>query len=268
MKLNIKTADGDYAQALALTLARCLNADVAIDADTDFDADYNLCDDGSVQFASGELITISKFEPVSKLVARLRSRMIEKEGMPAVNIKAVSVTGKGGSGVSTVASIGASIAGELFDKTVLLVSFSAIGGPSERQVYDLLTKGAPEPGGLIRDHSGVIRLEGEKHLNPLGRLSRREAAEILERLGHMPGPDYIVLDVPIASPHWSLCVKAAETVVVVGPDAENEIEPLVRAETGGINRILRFENRREEGKPDMFSETGAAIRRFVQEAVC
>ena len=268
MKINVKTVDKTYGQALALTLARCLKADVAVDAGPEFEADLNLCDDASEEFACGKNIEVSKFEPVSKLVERLRAEMMGSEGDVPVNVKAVAVTGMGGKGVSTVSSILAALLSELYQKRVLLLSFNGIGGPSERQVYDLLTAGTLDLSTVNRDEYGVFRPEGRRRLNPLGRLTRGETAEILSRLGRISGLDLIVLDVPVASPHWSLCMKAAETVVIAGEDRDGEIQSLVSGESFGFDRVLRFENRREQGTPDMFSETGAALRRFVQEELC
>lgn len=272
MKINIKTADKVYAQALGLTLARCLKADVAINADDGFNADYTLCDEPETLDFQGEKIAVSRFEPVSKLVNYLKMKELEDGDIAVPNVRAVAVTGMGGSGVSTVASIGSGIASELYGKKVLLVSFNGTGGPGERTVYELLTSGNVDLSLLEKDERGVWRMDGGAgpgglRLNPLGRLSRGEAAEVLARLGRTPGPDLVVLDVPLASPHWALCVRAAETTVVVGQRGREELVQLIKRETKGLNTVYCFDNEKEDCAPDILSETGARLRRFVQEKV-
>ena len=268
MNINVKTKDKAYAQALALTLAGCLKADVVIDAGPEFRADFNLCDSADEQCFSGRILAVSKYEPVTKIVEILRAELLKEEDMPEVDVKAIAVTGMGGSGVSTIARILAGLLSELFGKRVLLVSFNGIGGPCERHVYDLLTAGTLDLNTLAHDDHKVLKLDGERHLNPFGRLSRTEAAEVLARLGHIPGLDLIVIDVPVASPHWSLCMKVSETVIKIGTGTEDVLGELIGRESSELAKQLCFENRREKGVPDMLSETGAALRRFVREELC
>lgn len=282
MKINIKTADRAYGQALALTLARCLKSDVFIDAGPGQEIDINLCEKEFEDCFSDKVIVISKFEPVSGLIERLRVEKLKDEGVSPANVMTIAVTGRGGSGVSTVAEIGAAIASELMGKTVLSVSFNGVGGPSELLVYKLLTSPAFDLSSLKKDSHGVLKMEladdnslicSEKKgevlkLNPLGRLSKGEATDVLSALGHLQGLDLIVIDVPLASPHWSLAMKLSELIVTVCDKADEELDSLIQRETAGFSRILHFVNRPEDGIPDMLSETGAAIWRFIKEELC
>ena len=299
MKIDIRVSDKAYAWALAVALANRLKADVVIDADPEFGADLVLCDDGCQMCDEVAVMAVSKFEPVTQLVGRIRSEMLKREDILPVNTETIAVTGRGGSGVSTVSEILADLLSELFGEKVLLLSFGATGGPTERQIYDLLIHGTIDMSGLSTDDHGVMKLEASQinagpssehegfrsvkaedriaednffgsagQINPLGKLSRSEASLLLSNLGKIPGWDVIVLDVPLASPHLSLCVQAAENVVLVGNVGDDEIMEILQNETRGLNRILRFENPMEEGIPDLFSETGAALKRFVQEGLC
>lgn len=272
MKINILMRDTQYAEALALTLARCLNALVSIDGEDD--ADFVLCDellhgicDSQSEDCACKYLAVSKFEPVSTVIDRIRAVALRgnDEGLP--NVKAVAFTGLGGSGVSSVANMMAGLVARLWGKRVLLLSFNALGGPGEGFIYEALAKGRLDLTLLSAGPCGVIGAEDgmqAPRLNPLQRLGTSEVATLLSLIGASDAYDLIVIDIPLASSHWGLCMRVAETAVCVG---DNEAAKVVRAlyeeETKGLGRMLHFENIRDDGEPDIYGEAGARVRSFI-----
>ena len=50
-----------------------------------------------------------------------------------------------------------------------------------------------------------------------------------------------------------------ETALIVGEDADSEIEGLIEEESSGLARVLHFENRREQGAPAFLSQENMPV---------
>lgn len=272
MKINIIHSDRQYAEALALTLARCMNALVSIGGEDD--ADFVLCDEmpeGAAGDASTCWIAVNKFEPVSKVIDSIRAAALCGEDGELPNVKAVALTGMGGAGVSSASLVMARLIARLQGKRVLLLSFGALGGPTEAFLYEALAKGRVDVSLLPADSFGVMGASDQVNaqtFNPLRRLSNSEVLTLLRLIGSSDAYDLIVMDVPLASPHWGMCMRAAETAVCVDAGRNADIvASLYDEEMKGLGRMLRFENK-DSGEPDVYGEMGARMRRFVQEVAC
>ena len=276
MKINITVSDKQYAQALGLTLARCMKALVSIDGEDE--ADFVLCDQEDIAARSGmnaekkgasaKYISVSKFEPVSCVIDRIRAAALLGGEEEVPNVKAVAVTGISEEDANAIALIMARLISRLYDKRVLHLSFNSLAGPSEAFVYDILAKGRVDLSLLTRDSYGVTGCDRDAcALNPLRRLSSGEVGTLLRMLGGSDACDLIVIDITPASPHWELCMRVCEAAVAAGDGRRNErIMQLYDAETRGLGRISDFAcSKGEDG--DIYGETGARMRLFIQEAL-
>ena len=274
MKINIVVSDREYAEALGLTLARCLNALVSIDGEDE--ADLVLCDrlpDKDTVTAAEEVfsghtnyLAVSKFEPVTCVIDRIRS-MVLRDGEEVFDVPVIAVTGLESVSVSTVAIVMARLYSRIMDKRIMYISFDALGGPSDAFVYELLAKGNVDLTLLAKDAFNVIGVENEPaaRLNPLRKLSTGEVKSFLRLAGTSDQYDLIVMNVPLASPHWELCMKVSEVTVAVGDCAGvDAISKIYDAETKSAGHLQVFEYC-DRDEPDIYGELGARVRDLILE---
>ncbi|HPX70215.1 MAG TPA: hypothetical protein PL035_03375 [Bacillota bacterium] len=273
IRINIELDDRQYAEALALTLARSINAMVSVDGEVE--ADFILCDSLPEGGGGGEgRIVVNRFEPVSVIVDELRARILAIDGEPVPNVRAVALTGTGASGVSRAAVLMARVLARLEGLRVMLLSLDALGGPSEQFLYEVLAKNRIDKVLLDSDEYGVrggrelVPFAENPALNPLGRLSVTEMSALLSRLGRSGLFDIIVMDVPLCSAHWLLCMRAAEYGVCVGAsDTAGIICSLYNEATGGTRSMLVFDALKPDEDSEFHGEAGARMRDFVRSFV-